>query len=278
MARSRVVALQSSTLRRSSTSGWRPPPPPDSPASASSRSSTSACATKRADRRRTSGSSWTTTDSCWPRSRPCTDGRRRAGPMPRSAAGARTSPTSWPTTLGCRYLQAIGSVRGLRRRGRGGLRRAVRPGRRARPPRRHRVAAVHQHRDGGRRAGDRRGGRPAQRRVLRRHLAPPARSRTTTSMLRALPGDRVFAVQMDDGPRAARSSTTTSRTAWPTASRRARASSTACGSSDCCSEIGVRAPISLEVCSTELWAAPAAEAATKAADAMRAVLARPPGR
>jgi hypothetical protein len=38
-------------------------------------------------------------------------------------------------------------------------------------------------------------------------------------------------------------------------------------------EIGVRAPISLEVCSTELWAAPATEAATKAADAMRAVLA-----
>ena len=38
-------------------------------------------------------------------------------------------------------------------------------------------------------------------------------------------------------------------------------------------EIGVRAPISLEVCSTELWAAPAAEAAARAADAMRAVLA-----
>ena len=38
-------------------------------------------------------------------------------------------------------------------------------------------------------------------------------------------------------------------------------------------EMGVAAPISLEVCSTELWAAPAPEAATRAADAMRAVLA-----
>ena len=37
-------------------------------------------------------------------------------------------------------------------------------------------------------------------------------------------------------------------------------------------EIGVQSPISLEVCSTELWAAPATRAA-RAADAMRAVLA-----
>ena len=38
-------------------------------------------------------------------------------------------------------------------------------------------------------------------------------------------------------------------------------------------EIGVQSPISLEVCSTELWAAPGDEAAARAADAMRAVLA-----
>jgi hypothetical protein len=37
--------------------------------------------------------------------------------------------------------------------------------------------------------------------------------------------------------------------------------------------MGVSAPISLEVCSTELWAAPAAEAARRAADGMRRVLA-----
>jgi sugar phosphate isomerase/epimerase len=42
-------------------------------------------------------------------------------------------------------------------------------------------------------------------------------------------------------------------------------------------EIGVRSPISLEVCSTELWAAPPAEAAQRAADGMRAVLAEANG-
>jgi sugar phosphate isomerase/epimerase len=38
-------------------------------------------------------------------------------------------------------------------------------------------------------------------------------------------------------------------------------------------EIGVTCPISLEVCSTELWAASPSEAARRSADAMRAVLA-----
>ena len=37
-------------------------------------------------------------------------------------------------------------------------------------------------------------------------------------------------------------------------------------------EVGVDAPISLEVCSTELWNAPAEDAARAAADGMRAVL------
>ena len=97
------------------------------------------------------------------------------------------------------------------------------------------------------------------------------------SMLRALPGDRVYRGADGRRVRCARSSTTTSRTAWPTGCRRARASSTACSSSDCCSEIGVRAPISLEVCSTELWAAPAAEAADAGGrcDAGRAGRGRP---
>ena len=37
--------------------------------------------------------------------------------------------------------------------------------------------------------------------------------------------------------------------------------------------MGVTAPISLEVCSTELWEAPADDAARAAADGMRGVLA-----
>jgi sugar phosphate isomerase/epimerase len=39
------------------------------------------------------------------------------------------------------------------------------------------------------------------------------------------------------------------------------------------SDMGVRSPISLEVCSAELWEAPASEAASRAADGMRRVLA-----
>jgi sugar phosphate isomerase/epimerase len=38
-------------------------------------------------------------------------------------------------------------------------------------------------------------------------------------------------------------------------------------------EMGVTAPIAVEVCSTELWAGPADEAARRAADGMRSVLA-----
>jgi hypothetical protein len=59
------------------------------------------------------------------------------------------------------------------------------------------------------------------------------------------------------------------------AARRAASSAGAAQSSaeQISSEIGVRAPISLEICSAELWAAPAEEAARRAAEAMRAVLA-----
>ena len=91
------------------------------------------------------------------------------------------------------------------------------------------------------------------------------------SLIRALDGERVFAVQMDDGPM---------RPQFDDYKQDCMAHRVPPGEGefDCVGfvqllgEIGVRAPISLEVCSTELWAAPAAEAAARAADAMRAVL------
>jgi sugar phosphate isomerase/epimerase len=91
-------------------------------------------------------------------------------------------------------------------------------------------------------------------------------------LIEDLPAERVFAVQMDDGPR---------RPQLDDYKQDCLANRVPPGEGefDCVAfvhllqEIGVRAPISLEVCSTELWAAPASEAATRAADAMRAVLA-----
>jgi sugar phosphate isomerase/epimerase len=92
------------------------------------------------------------------------------------------------------------------------------------------------------------------------------------SLVRALPAERVFAVQMDDGTR---------QPALDDYKQDCLANRVPPGEGefDCVgfvgllTEIGVRSPISLEVCSTELWAAPAGEAARRAADAMRAVLA-----
>ena len=92
------------------------------------------------------------------------------------------------------------------------------------------------------------------------------------SLIRALPVDRIFDVQMNDG------------TLEPTLSDYkvdclANRVLPGDGAFDCVgfvrllTALGVRSPISLEVCSTELWAAPAREAAQRAADAMRAVLA-----
>ena len=62
--------------------------------------------------------------------------------------------------------------------------------------------------------------RPAQRRVLRRHLAPPARRRTTSRMIRALPGDRV--VRRADGRRPAASPARRLQAGLPGQSRPAR--------------------------------------------------------
>jgi sugar phosphate isomerase/epimerase len=91
-------------------------------------------------------------------------------------------------------------------------------------------------------------------------------------MLRALGGDRVFCIQMDDGTMVPatddyRDDCLVNRV--PPGD----------GEFDCAGFIrlmagmGATCPISLEVCSAELWEAPIDEAARRAADGMRAVLA-----
>ena len=92
------------------------------------------------------------------------------------------------------------------------------------------------------------------------------------SQIRALPVDRIFAVQMNDGTLAAAAQRLQGGLSGQSrASRRGRVRLRRLRSA--ADRMGVRSPISLEVCSTELWAAPAREAAQRAADAMRAVLA-----
>lgn len=91
-------------------------------------------------------------------------------------------------------------------------------------------------------------------------------------MLRRLPADKIFAVQMNDGP------------AQPVlddykADCMATRVPPGEGTFDCTGfvrtliDLGVTAPISLEVCSTELWDAPVEHAARVSADGMRRVLA-----
>ena len=147
----------------------------------------------------------------------------------RSAAGARTSPTNWPTG------RAAGtSRRSVRTRARSP--RPARPSARCatgpppRAPRRHRVAAVHEHRHGRGRPSDRRRGRPAQRWVLRRHLAPPARRRRRLDAPGATrrPGSPCRWTTARDEPQLDRLQAGLPRQPRPPA----RASSTACSSSD----------------------------------------------
>lgn len=91
-------------------------------------------------------------------------------------------------------------------------------------------------------------------------------------LIRALPADKIFAIQMNDG------------TLQPVLDDYrddclAYRVPPGSGEFDCVGfmrtlhEMGVTAPISLEVCSTELWAAPVEHAAKVSADGMRAVLA-----
>jgi len=98
------------------------------------------------------------------------------------------------------------------------------------------------------------------------------RGANSVEMLQRLPADRIFAVQMNDGP---------SQPILDDYKDDCLASRLppGAGSFDCVgfvqtlADMGVTAPISLEVCSTELWNTPVEDAARVAADAMRAVLA-----
>lgn len=91
-------------------------------------------------------------------------------------------------------------------------------------------------------------------------------------LIRALPADRVFAVQMNDGPLRP---TLDDYKADCLATRLPPGE----GEFDCVGfvrvlrDMGVTAPISVEVASTVLWELPAAESAQRAADGMRRVLA-----
>ncbi len=91
------------------------------------------------------------------------------------------------------------------------------------------------------------------------------------AMIRALDPDRIFAVQMDDGsmrPRLDDYKEDCLMFRVPPGEGEFDAP----GFVEMLAEMGVRCPISLEVCSAELWQGPAAEAARRAASAMRRVL------
>ena len=99
-----------------------------------------------------------------------------------------------------------------------------------------------------------------------------ARGANDMAMITALEPDRVFSIQMNDGA-LCRRSTTTRPIAWPTVCRPGTGEFDCVGFIRALYDMGVDAPISLEVCSTELWQAPADVAAQAAADGMRRVLA-----
>jgi len=97
------------------------------------------------------------------------------------------------------------------------------------------------------------------------------RGANDTDMIKALEPERIFAVQMNDGtmrPQLDDYKPDCLSNRVPPGD----------GEFDCAGfsrmliEMGVTAPISLEVCSTELWATPSDEAARLAADGMRRVL------
>jgi sugar phosphate isomerase/epimerase len=98
------------------------------------------------------------------------------------------------------------------------------------------------------------------------------RGANDVDMLRALPAERIFAVQMNDGPL---TPTIADYKEDCLASRvpPGEGEFDAVGFVKLLIEMGVTAPISLEVASTELWVAPIDEVAQRTADAMRAVLA-----
>jgi sugar phosphate isomerase/epimerase len=92
------------------------------------------------------------------------------------------------------------------------------------------------------------------------------------AQLRALTAERIMAVQMNDGPLVP---TIDDYYTDCLASRvpPGEGEFDTTGFVRLLTDIGVRAPIAVEVCSTELWAGPPDEAARRAADGMRVVLA-----
>ena len=102
------------------------------------------------------------------------------------------------------------------------------------------------------------------------------RSTNDLDDVRALPGDKVFAVQLNDGPIEAPHGGTGQEYLVDCLTNRVPP-----GEGDFAlvelvgilDDIGSTAPIGLEVCSTELWEAPVGEAALRSAQAMRRLLA-----
>jgi len=98
-----------------------------------------------------------------------------------------------------------------------------------------------------------------------------ARGANDITMIQALEPERVFSIQMNDGARVAvdpdYKADCLSNRVPP-----GEGEFDAAGFVRTLVAMGVDAPISLEVCSTELWAVPAELAAQRAADAMRRVL------
>ena len=174
---------------------------------------------------------------------------------------------------GVRYLQAIGQYECSIDQAAHGFAGLCESRRGARLEGGHRVVAVHQHRSAAEaqrivEAADRpeNGGYCAD---IWHHV----RGANDIEMVRQLPADKIFAVQMNDGP--ARPLIDDYK-ADCLASRLPPGD----GTFDCVGfvrtlvEMGVTAPISLPVCSQELWAAPVDHAAKVAADGMRQVLAQ----
>jgi sugar phosphate isomerase/epimerase len=92
------------------------------------------------------------------------------------------------------------------------------------------------------------------------------------AMIRALDPGRIFAIQMNDGPMKPNLDDY-KEDCMLFRVPPGEGEFDAVGFVRLLADMGVRSPISLEVCSTELWEAPAGEAARRAADGMRCVLA-----
>lgn len=101
------------------------------------------------------------------------------------------------------------------------------------------------------------------------------RSTNDVADIAALPGDKVFAVQLNDGPIAAPDVTTGQEYRDDCLANRVPPGEGEFDLVDMVQtldRIGSAAPIGLEVCSTELWAAPVQVAANRSAEAMRRTL------